>query len=75
MGKEEEMSLIKDIIASNKEAIVDSIFDDELQEKVVKALNDNIDIPFLTESTEEKLISAVYDSIEDVIKATIIEKL
>tara|TARA_Y100000310_G_scaffold308185_1_gene351030 strand:- start:69 stop:296 length:228 start_codon:yes stop_codon:yes gene_type:complete len=75
MGKEEEMSLIKDIIASNKEAIVDSIFDDELQEKVVKALNDNIDIPFLTESTEEKLINAVYDSIEDVIKATIIEKL
>ena len=75
MGKEEEMSLIKDIIASNKEAIVDSIFDDELQEKVVKALNDNIDIPFLTESTEEKVINAVYDSIEDVIKATIIEKL
>ena len=69
------MSLIKDIIASNKEAIVDSILDDEFQEKVVKALNDNVDIPFLTESTEEKLINAVYDSIEDVIKATIIEKL
>ena len=69
------MSLFNDMIAKNKEAIVDSIFDDELQEKVVKALNDNVDIPFLTESTEEKLINAVYDSIEDVIKATIIEKL
>ena len=36
------MSLIKDIISANKESIVDSIFDDELQAKVVKALNDNV---------------------------------
>ena len=69
------MSLIKDIISANKESLVDSIFDDELQEKVVKALNSNLDIPFLTEATEEKIINAVYDSVEDVIKATILEKL
>jgi len=69
------MSFINDIIAKNKEAIVDSIFDDELQAKVVKALNDNVDIPFLTEKTEEKILNAVYDSIEDVVKATILEKL
>ena len=69
------MSLIKDVISANKEAIVDSIFDDDLQVKLVKALNDNVDIPFLTEKTEEKIFNAVYDSIEDVIKATIIEKL
>ena len=69
------MSFINDIIAKNKEAIVDSIFDDELQAKVVNALNDNVDIPFLTEKTEEKILNAVYDSIEDVVKATILEKL
>ena len=69
------MSLIKDVISANKEAIVDSIFDEELQAKVVKALNENVDIPFLTESTEEKILNAVYDSVEDVLKATIIEKL
>ena len=69
------MSFINDIIAKNKEAIVDSIFDDELQAKVVKALNDNVDIPFLTEKTEEKILDAMYDSIEDVVKATILEKL
>ena len=69
------MSLFNDIIAKNKEAIVDSIFDDELQQKVVKALNDNVDIPFITEKTEEKILNAIYDSIEDVVKATIIEKL
>ena len=69
------MSLFNDMIAKNKEAIVDSIFDDELQQKVVKALNDNVDIPFITEKTEEKILNAVYDSIEDVVKATIIDKL
>ena len=69
------MSFINDIIAKNKEAIIDSIFDDELQEKVITALNENIDIPFLTEKTEEKILNAVYDSIEDVVKATILEKL
>ena len=69
------MSLIKDIISQNKEAIVDSIFDDELQNKVVSALNKNVDVPFLSEKTEQKIIDALYDSIEDVIKATIVEKL
>lgn len=69
------MSLIKDIISSNKEAIVDSIFDDELQRKVISELNKNIDIPFISEKTEQKILDAIYDSIEDVVKATIIEKL
>ena len=69
------MSFMNDIISKNKEAIVDSIFDDELQEKVITALNENVDIPFLTEKTEEKILNAVYDSIEDVVKATIIDKL
>ena len=69
------MSLIKDIISANKETIVDSIFDDELQQKVVSALNKNMDIPFISESTEQKILDALYDSIEDVVKATIIEKL
>tara|TARA_R100000049_G_C1857793_1_gene22511 strand:- start:283 stop:492 length:210 start_codon:yes stop_codon:yes gene_type:complete len=69
------MSLIKDIISANKEALVDSIFDDELQEKVITALNKNIDIPFISEKTEQKILDALYDSIEDVIKETIVDKL
>tara|TARA_Y100000310_G_scaffold298117_1_gene331744 strand:+ start:48 stop:257 length:210 start_codon:yes stop_codon:yes gene_type:complete len=69
------MSLIKDIISDNKEAIVDAIFDDELQQKVVSAINANVDVPLITEKTEAKILNALYDSIEDVIKATIAEKL
>ena len=69
------MSFINDIIARNKEAIIDSIFDDELQEKVITALNENIDIPFISEKTEQKILDAMYDSIEDVVKATVLDKL
>ena len=69
------MSFINDMISKNKEAIVDSIFDDALQEKVITALNENIDIPFISEKTEQKILDAMYDSIEDVVKATILEKL
>ena len=69
------MSLLQNLISDNKDAIIESIFDDDLQKKVVKAINENVDIPFITEKTEEKIINALYDSVEDVIKATILEKL
>ena len=69
------MSFINDIISKNKEAIIDSIFDDALQEKVITALNENIDIPFISEKTEQKILDAMYDSIEDIIKATVLDKL
>ena len=55
--------------------IVDEVFNDELQKEVVKALNDSIDIPFLSEKTEEKIMNAVYDTVEGVVKKVIMEKL
>ena len=51
--------------------IVEEVFNDELQKEVVKALNDSIDIPFLSEKTEEKIMNAVYDTVEGVIKAAL----
>ena len=51
------------------------IFDDELKGKVCKALNDNVDIPFIGEETEGKIIDALYSSVDDIVKATILEKL
>ena len=69
------MSFIKNLISEHKEEIINKIFDDELQEKIVKKLNEKIDIPFISEKTEEKALNAIYDSIEDVVKATIIDKI
>ena len=51
--------------------IIDEVFNEELQAEVVKALNENIDIPFISESTEEKALNAMYDTVEGILKAAI----
>jgi hypothetical protein len=51
--------------------IVDEVFNDELQKEVIKALNDSIDIPFLSEKTEGKIMNAIYDTVEGVIKVAL----
>ena len=69
------MSFLKDMLSEHKADIIDKIFDEELQEKIVKKLNENIDIPFISEKTEAKVLNAIYDSIEDVVKEVMKEKL
>ncbi len=56
-----------------KQMIADYIFNDEMKEKIVKELNDNVNIPILSEKTEEKIFSAIYDSVEEVIKKAILK--
>ena len=58
-----------------KNDLVDEIFGDELQEEIVTALNKNIDIPFISEATEEKVMNALYDTVEGIVKAAIMKKL
>jgi hypothetical protein len=69
------MGFIKNLISENKEEIINKIFDDELQEKIVTKLNDHIDIPIISEKTEEKILNAIYDTVEDVVKNAMMEKL
>ena len=58
-----------------KNDIINEVFNEDLQKEVVKALNDNIDIPFLSEKTEEKILNSLYDTVEGVIKNAIKNKL
>ena len=51
------------------------IFNDEMKEKMIKRMNDNVDIPFLSEKTEEKIFNSLYDTVEGVIKNAIKKKL
>ena len=53
--------------------IADYIFNEEMKQKIVKELNDNVNIPILSEATEEKIFSAIYDSVEEVIKKAILK--
>ena len=69
------MSFFKDLISANKDAIIDKIFDEDLQTKLVGKLNENIDIPIISEKTEAKILNAIYDSVEDVVKEVMKEKL
>ena len=55
--------------------VIDEVFGEELQKEVVDALNAHVDIPFLSEKTEEKMMNAVYDTVEGIIKKVILEKL
>ena len=56
-----------------KQMIADYVFNDEMKEKIIKKLNDNVDVPFISEKTEEKILNAIYDSVEDVIKEAILK--
>ena len=49
------------------------IFNDEMKEKLIKKMNENVDIPIISEKTEEKILTAIWDSIEEVVKEALIE--
>tara|TARA_A100001011_G_C14250499_1_gene817627 strand:+ start:408 stop:590 length:183 start_codon:yes stop_codon:yes gene_type:complete len=48
--------------------IAEHIFNDSTKEKVIDGLNKNINIPIINEETEEKVLTAIYEVIEDVMK-------
>jgi hypothetical protein len=56
-----------------KNAIVEHLFNDEMKGNIVAALNKNIDIPFISEKTEGKILDAVYSSVEEVLKNAILK--
>ena len=55
------------------ELIANYIFNDEMKAKIVKELNDNVNIPILNESTEEKIFVAIYESVEAIVKKAILK--
>ena len=48
------------------------LFNPETKAKIVDGLNENINIPIIGEDTEEKILSAIYDTIEDVMKKVLL---
>ena len=56
-----------------KQMIADHIFNDKMEEKIIKALNDNINIPIIGEESVEKILRAIYNSIEEVVKKAILK--
>ena len=53
--------------------IVEYIFNEENKKKVIKELNDSINIPILNEKTEAKIFEAIWEVVESVLKRTILK--
>tara|TARA_R100000231_G_scaffold139500_1_gene120982 strand:- start:2110 stop:2283 length:174 start_codon:yes stop_codon:yes gene_type:complete len=56
-----------------KELIAGYLFNDEMKAKVIKELNDNINIPIINEKTEEKILTAIWETVEAVLKKVILK--
>ena len=53
--------------------IVDYLFNPENKEKLLKALNENIDIPIIGEKTEAKILEAIWNTMEEVFKKVLLK--
>ena len=56
-----------------KNAIIEYLFNEEMRGNIVAALNENIDILFISEKTEGKILDAIYSSVEEVLKNAILK--
>ena len=53
--------------------IVEYLFNDETKAKLLKEINDNINIPIINEKTEAKVFEAIWESIEAILKKAILK--
>ena len=56
-----------------KDLIAGYLFNDETKQKIIDKLNDKIDVPFINEKTEEKVLNAVYEAVEEAIKSVLLK--
>ena len=49
------------------------IFNDEMKDKLIKKMNENVNIPIISEKTEEKILIAIWESVEEVVKEALIK--
>ena len=56
-----------------KTLIAGYLFNDETKQKIIDKLNDKIDVPFINEKTEEKVLNAVYEAVEEAIKSVLLK--
>ena len=54
-----------------QEIVAAHLFNEDTKEAIIDGLNKNIDIPLINEKTEEKVLTAIYDVVEDVMKVVL----
>ena len=57
-----------------EEFLEEKVFNDETKAKLVKGLNDKIDIPFISESTEGKIIDSLISVVFEIFRKVLLGK-
>tara|TARA_Y100000310_G_C20642906_1_gene794955 strand:+ start:426 stop:614 length:189 start_codon:yes stop_codon:yes gene_type:complete len=57
-----------------EEFLEEKVFNEETKAKLVKGLNDKVDIPFISEATEGKIIDSLISVIFEVFKKILVGK-
>tara|TARA_R100000808_G_C2155103_1_gene166878 strand:+ start:13262 stop:13453 length:192 start_codon:yes stop_codon:yes gene_type:complete len=58
---------------SFKKIVVGYLFNEERKRELIKKINDDINIPMLSEKTEEKIFTAIWEAVEDTLKEAIMK--
>ena len=56
-----------------QKVLIEYLFNDETKAQIIDGLNKNIDIPIINEKTERKILEAVYETVEAVMKDTLLK--
>tara|TARA_E500000178_G_C16981753_1_gene736135 strand:+ start:179 stop:388 length:210 start_codon:yes stop_codon:yes gene_type:complete len=68
---EKESTKINDIVVDQ---IIDLFEKKNFKKKLIKRLNDSVDIPFINEKTEKAVLNKIYDLLIDSLKDLVDEK-
>ena len=62
------------LIKALKKMAIEMILNDATKDKVIIQLNKKMNLPMISEETEAELLEALYDALQEALKAAIDEK-
>jgi len=62
------------LVKALKKMAIEMILNDETKDKVIVQLNKKMNLPMISEETEAELLEALYDALQEALKAAIDEK-
>jgi len=62
------------LVKALKKMAIEMILNDETKDKVIIQLNKKMNLPMISEETEAELLDALYEALQEALKAAIDEK-
>ena len=62
------------LVKALKKMAIEMIINDETKDKVIVQLNKKMNLPMISEETEAELLDALYEALQEALKAAIDEK-